>query len=435
MSDLTDHITAATSLLATQRIAAASGRKGTAWLDSTLTVRDRGTRSLYADTPAFELVLAGGILTLASESKLFRSAASARDALTLLEKLVKEGHRIAVGFISYEASLQFLELPRFESAGTPDIHFFIYDQATLCDPSVPGEIDPGLGPVDSSLTTSIAPRTNSRILNHPKFDKYRRQVESIKKHIFEGDIYQANLTHRFEVSSRIDPFGAYEMLRRVNPSPYGAFINFGDYQVLSSSPERMFVRQGDFISTGPIKGTIPRGSHDLQDRENVYRLQNSEKDLAEHLMIVDLERNDLGRIAQTGTVKVDDLFRPESYSSVFHLTSDISATLKPNCSFADLCEAMLPGGSITGAPKRRAVEILQEIEETPRGIYTGCIGYLTEERADFNIAIRTIVHQNGLYHVHAGGAIVADSTPESEYQEMHLKARNLFRALGVEPAP
>lgn len=432
MSEISESSLSLAATLTTERVARMSGIKGTTWLDSTLTVGDRGTRSLYAEHPAFELLLNNGILTLATEGKLFRSVSGTRDALALLEKLVNEEPRTAIGFISYEASLDFLDLPHFRNADTPDIHFFIYDQVEWQQQSESLQSTEGYGALREEDTSPL--RRQAQLMSGSRIDYglYRRQVERIKQHIFEGDIYQANLTHRFDVRSRIAPFEAYQILRALNPSPYGAYINFGTYQILSSSPERMFVRQGDSVTTGPIKGTIHRGKNESQDQENVRLLRASQKDLAEHLMIVDLERNDLGRIAQIGTVCVDDLFRPERYSSLIHLTSDISATLRPGCSFTDLCEAMLPGGSISGAPKRRAVEILSEIEETPRGVYTGCIGYLTKDRADFNIAIRTIVHQNGLYHVHAGGAIVADSTPESEYQEMLLKARNMFRALGAE---
>ncbi len=150
-------------------------------------------------------------------------------------------------------------------------------------------------------------------------------------------------------------------------------------------------------------------------------------------MIVDLERNDLGKLARSGTVRVDDLFEPLCYSSVFHLAANVSATLKPDVSISEIIAALLPGGSISGAPKKRAVEIIRQFETVPRLVYTGCIGYIDHKTADFNIAIRTMLHHDGCYHVHAGGGIVADSDPEEEYQEMLLKARNLFRALGADP--
>ena len=211
-----------------------------------------------------------------------------------------------------------------------------------------------------------------------------------------------------------------------------AYLNFGNYQILSSSPERIFTTQKNRITTCPIKGTIELGKNESEQQTNLNKLLNSEKDKAELLMIVDLMRNDLGRIAQTGTVSVDSLFKPEIYSSLIHLVSDISATLKDNITFEDIINALIPGGSITGAPKKRAVEIINDLEEFPRFVYTGSIGYMTKEKADFNIAIRTIYYYNNIYYIHAGGGIVADSNPKDEYNEMLLKAKNLFKAVGLQ---
>jgi anthranilate/para-aminobenzoate synthase component I len=399
-------------------------KKGSAWLDSTLTAGDRGTSSLLAHSPDLELIFDNGALTFLSDGRLSRTPATITDALEMLERLVNEQNQIAIGAISYEAMLRLLGLPIQNPPETPEMHFFLYNQVGWT--SHPHE---SAGPSDFVRTPSPSGRAYFR--RAIKFDRYRSQMERIRRHIREGDIYQANLTHRFDIASEATPFSVYRNLRRLSPSPYGAFINFGDYAVLSSSPERMFLKQGNQVTTGPIKGTIARGLEGHDDADLSRRLQNSEKDLAEHLMIVDLERNDLGQIARVGSVQVDALFRPEIYASLIHLTSDISAELRTDIGLAELAAALLPGGSITGAPKRRAVEILSEIEETPRGIYTGCLGYVTRDRTDFSIAIRTMTWQNGLYHVHAGGGIVADSTPELEYRELLLKASNMFRALGV----
>ncbi len=421
--DFGQQITATDDATRTE-LSLSTATKGCAWLDSTLTVGDRGTSSLLAQSPDLELVFDNGALTLISDGRLSRTPATIVNALEMLERLVKEQNQTAIGVITYEAMLPLLGLPIQNPPITPEMHFFLYDKVEWSSHS-------HATPDNSSPAETSVPSRPARFRRTINFDKYRSQVDRIRRHIHEGDIYQANLTFRFDIASDASPFSVYRNLRQLTPSPYGAFINFGDYAVLSSSPERMFRRQGDRVTTGPIKGTIARGDSRAEDQERSRLLQNSEKDLAEHLMIVDLERNDLGQIARTGSVKVDALFRPELYASLIHLTSDISAELPPGTSLADLASAILPGGSITGAPKRRAVEILSEIEETPRGIYTGCIGYLTPDRADFSIAIRTMIWQNGLYHVHAGGGIVADSTPDSEYRELLLKASNMFRALGV----
>jgi para-aminobenzoate synthetase component 1 len=260
---------------------------------------------------------------------------------------------------------------------------------------------------------------------------YVENVRLIKHHIREGDIYQANFTTRIDARSAMDPWQVYRRLRERSPAPYSAWINFGDYQVVSSSPERMFRRRGSTITTGPIKGTIAAGDSNEERLENRRRLLASAKDRAELLMIVDLERNDLGRIAETGSVWVDELFRAEEYSTVTHLVSDVWAELEESRSYADIIRALLPGGSITGAPKKRAVEIINDLETVPRGVYTGAIGYIHGDQADFNLAIRTMVHQNGRWQVHAGGGIVADSDPESEWREMKLKASAMLRSLGV----
>ncbi|MFQ5453597.1 MAG: chorismate-binding protein, partial [Candidatus Zixiibacteriota bacterium] len=196
--------------------------------------------------------------------------------------------------------------------------------------------------------------------------------------------------------------------------------------------ERMFKKNSRIITTSPLKGTIALGNNSFEKARNLNRLLQSEKDKAELLMIVDLERNDLGKIAKTGTVKVDRLLKPEMYSSLIHLVSDISAELKPDIEMNDILRALLPGGSITGAPKKRAVEIINRMENQPRTVYTGCIGYIYENDADFNIAIRTIIHKDSTYFIHAGSGIVADSDPETEYAEMLLKAKNMFKSLGVE---
>jgi len=263
-------------------------------------------------------------------------------------------------------------------------------------------------------------------------DEYLSHVRQIKRHIAEGDIYQANFTCRFEAESSADPFTIYRRLRELNPAPYGGFLNFGDFHILSSSPERMFYKRGDSITSSPIKGTIDCGLDQQEQTRNLNQLLNSAKDRAELLMIVDLVRNDLGKIARTGTVGVDHLFRPEVYSSLIHLVADVSARTDSNTTITEICRALLPGGSITGAPKKRAVEILNELETVPRSVYTGCIGHISGDTADFNIAIRTMYCTGNTWYLHAGGGIVADSDPEAEYMEMLLKARNLFRALGLE---
>lgn len=405
---------------------------GAVWLDSALAVGDRGRYSLLAHRPVGELMLGGEILryhlqgrTLTTEARLWPE---------LLEQICADWPGYAVGFISYEASLPWLapDLPARRDS-LPLVHFYFYDSVLTLDHETgeySGESGLRLSQPAAALQDNNAPlRGKARAVC--RHDEYTDKVRGIKHHIHEGDIYQANFTTRIDVESKIEPWAVYCRLRELSPAPYAAWMNFGDYQVVSSSPERMLKRCGRGITTGPIKGTISAGRHNDQRNENRRRLLASDKDRAELLMIVDLERNDLGRIARTGSVRVDELFRAEDYSTVIHLVSDVSAQLQDGRGYADIFRALLPGGSITGAPKRRAVEIISELETVPRGIYTGAIGYIQGDRADFNLAIRTMIHQDGLWRAHAGGGIVADSDPVAEWHEMKLKASAMLLALDV----
>ncbi|MFH2050493.1 MAG: aminodeoxychorismate synthase component I, partial [bacterium] len=409
---------------------------GSAWLDSSLRFGDRGRYSYIARNPVLDI-------SQVSQNIIIRKPGS--DLIILendyifdyLESAWKDKTLFSIGYISYEAMLPFLGIKSKHSQKNM-LHLLLYESVLKYDHcldiftvSCPQKdnYDDLFETLHEEDESSFSPKSelHSTITKKEYIDK----INKIKWHIHEGDIYQANFTSRLDIESSRKPFDTYLRLRRLNPSPYGCYINFGDYQIISSSPERMFLKQGNHITSGPIKGTIARGNNDIEENINLNRLLNSEKDKAELLMIVDLVRNDLGKIARTGTVSVDSIYKPEIYSSLIHLVSDISAELKSDTKITDIFRALLPGGSITGAPKKRAVEIINENEITPRGVYTGCIGYIDGETADFNIAIRTITHSDGLYLVHAGGGIVADSDPENEYNEMMLKAKNLLKAIGT----
>lgn len=261
---------------------------------------------------------------------------------------------------------------------------------------------------------------------------YYEIINKTKKYISSGDIYQANISQRFSCEFKSDAPYFYNKLRKLSPAPFGAYFVDGDFTVLSNSPERFLLRDGEYIETRPIKGTRKRLKDKKKDIKIAEELKNSEKDKAEHIMIVDLERNDLGKICKTGTVKASELMRIETYANVHHMVSIISGVLKDGITFSDCINATFPGGSITGAPKLRSMQIIDELEPVDRSIYCGSIGYIDNSgNFDFNIAIRTgIVHKNRLYF-YVGGGIVADSDPEAEYEETIIKARSFLTALGL----
>jgi para-aminobenzoate synthetase component 1 len=266
---------------------------------------------------------------------------------------------------------------------------------------------------------------------------YRQAVLKAKEYIAAGDIYQVNMTQRFSAPLKMTPFQLYRRLRQASPAPFAAYLDCGDdLRLLSSSPERFLLLQDRQVETRPIKGTRPRGQTAEEDQAMRRELLNSEKDRAELVMIVDLERNDLGRVCSYGTVRVPELLTLEEYATVFHLVSTVCGTLAPGKDVVDLLKSSFPGGSITGTPKIRAMEIIEELEPVRRGIYTGSIGYLGfDGRADLNIVIRTMVNKGDRIYLQVGGGIVADSDPRLEYEETLHKARAMLKSLGVDRLP
>ena len=273
---------------------------------------------------------------------------------------------------------------------------------------------------------------SSKLKSNFTREQYCRTVEQVKDYIAAGDIYQANLSQRFEAELEISPFELYCRLRAINPAPFASFLNFGDVVVASASPERFLLLSDKIVETRPIKGTRPRSSDPEKDRQYREELLNSEKDRAELIMIVDLERNDLGRVCLPGTVKVPELFTLEAYATVYHLVSTVTGVLPEDKDITDLLYASFPGGSITGAPKIRAMEIIDQLEGLKRNVYTGSIGYISlDGKADLNIVIRTFVIKNNRVYFQVGGGIVADSEPEKEYQETLDKAKALMESLAL----
>ncbi|MFQ5955533.1 MAG: anthranilate synthase component I [Kiloniellales bacterium] len=260
-------------------------------------------------------------------------------------------------------------------------------------------------------------------------EQFHDMVLKGKEYIFAGDVFQVVLSQRFSVPFRLPPFSLYRALRRLNPSPFLFFLDFGGYSVVGSSPEIMVRLRGDKVTIRPIAGTRPRGKDAAEDRALRDELLADPKERAEHLMLLDLGRNDVGRVAKIGTVTVTEQFAIESYSHVMHIASNVEGEIDPRYDALSALVAGFPAGTVSGAPKVRAMEIIDELEPDKRGVYAGCIGYFgANGDMDTCITLRTSVIKDGMLYVQAGGGIVADSDPEREYQESCAKARALIRA-------
>ena len=282
-----------------------------------------------------------------------------------------------------------------------------------------------------SCESSLLDGTPAKLSSNFSKLEYIKTIKKAKQYIKKGDIYQVNISQRFETDLKMPPSRLYSKLRAISPAPFASYLGFEDVSILSSSPERFLLKRGDDIETRPIKGTRPRGKNKQSDLLLERELKKSIKDNAEHIMIVDLERNDLGRICDYGSIAPTESAILEKYSNVSHLVSTVSGKLKKRTDPIDCLLAAFPGGSITGAPKVRSMEIIEELEPVKRSVYTGAIGYISfTGDMDLSIAIRTLIVKKDKVYFSVGGGIVADSDPEEEYQETLDKAQGLMLALG-----
>ena len=344
-----------------------------------------------------------------------------------------------VGFLAYELGLwaDHGPIPSSRSngtaqsaLGTPLAVLSTYDQIDAWNPNTgrAEQVRFCMSPRDGEVPVVEAPDHST--WRDTTRGAYRAGFERIHDAIAAGDIYQANLSRRAVFDVPGDAAAAYEKLRRVQPVPWGSFLDFGGFALLSNSPECFLVRDGERVFTQPIKGTRPRSANAADDAAQAGELLRDPKEMAEHLMIVDLERSDLGRVARTGSVVVERLAAVESFATVHHVVSDVSAVLREGTGVGELVRATFPGGSITGAPKLRAMQILREVEETERGPYTGAIGFFHgAEQLELSIAIRTAIVSEGRGLSFAGGGIVADSDPDREWNETELKLAAFREAL------
>jgi len=283
-------------------------------------------------------------------------------------------------------------------------------------------------PVPAHPTVAAAPQFESNMSR----EEFEAAVSRIVEYVHAGDAFQVVPSQRFSAPAPVEAFSVYRGLRAVNPSPYMYFLEFGDFQLAGASPEPLVKVIGDRVETRPIAGTYPRGGSEDEDRRLAERLVNDPKERAEHVMLVDLGRNDLGRVCEYGSVGVDELMVVETYSHVLHIVSQVSGKLKEGVSAMDVLRSALPAGTLSGAPKVRAMQIIDELEPVKRGGYGGAVGYLSwDGDLDTAIHIRTVVVKDGQLHVQAGGGTVADAKPAYEYTESVNKARAVFRAVEV----
>ena len=408
---------------------------------------------ILAARPYVRLVTRGALTEIHSD----RIELSREDPFTLVRRFVKPEPTCggvlpfsggAIGYFAYDLARRIERLPVVarDAERIPDMAVGIYDWAVVVDH---GErrswlVGQGRDPDtdiqwDSlvALFSNAAPersrkpfRITSPVVSNMTHADYARAFDRIKGYIDEGDCYQVNLAQRFSAQATGDPWLAYQALRVLNPAPYSAYLSTPYAQVLSASPERFLSVVDGRVETKPIKGTRPRAGHARLDAERAEALRTSGKDRAENVMIVDLLRNDLSKTCRLDSVKVPRLFDVESFATVHHLVSTVTGELAAHRDVIDLLRGAFPGGSITGAPKMRAMQIIEELEPQRRGVYCGAIGYLGYDGTmDLNIAIRTLVLARGEIRFWAGGGIVADSQLEDEYQETFDKAAAMLKLL------
>ncbi len=374
----------------------------------------------------------------------------------------------AVGYLSYDLRHFVERLPKttVDDLGIPECYFGFYDRIVAVDnlegrtylvstgfPELEGmaravRAAERLDDLKEMITAASVGAKDPTVAHHSPgigiaaglssgftHESYLAAVDRARDYIIAGDIFEVNLSQRFEAELVISPWELYCRLRRINPAPFASYLGFDGVTIVGASPERFLCARGARVETRPIKGTRPRGTDPEKDDAFARELLASAKDRAENVMIVDLERNDLGRVCRYGSVKVTELATLEIFPTVFHLTSTVEGQLRANRDRFDLLRATFPGGSITGAPKLRAMEIIDELEPTSRGVYTGSVGYLGfDGNMDLNIVIRSFIVKNGRAYFQVGGAVVYDSDPESEYRETLDKARALMDALDAPAA-
>ena len=420
-------------------------------LESIPREKENARFSIVAYNPVFEVTYQDGILY--ENGKVLE-----QDPFDYLHQVTVKGLTSdlpfaggAIGFAGYDMIGVYEEIGSIpqDTIGTPDMHFFIYESYLIFDHKkekvyvVEDNIYSGrsndtvrqsLGQVVTDLQTQAPNEFTPQALqalhftNHIEKEVFMEMVAKAKKLIREGDMFQCVLSQRFSADFEGDPLDYYRNLRVTNPSNYLYFYDFGDYQIIGASPESLVsVKKGE-VTTNPIAGTRPRGATEEEDQALAHELLHDVKETAEHRMLVDLGRNDIGKIVQNGTVEVTKYMEVEYFRYVMHLTSVVKGQLLPHLTALDALKATLPAGTVSGAPKIRAMRRIYELEEEKRGVYAGAIGYLSATGdMDFAIAIRTMILKNQKAYVQAGAGIVYDSVPENEFYETINKAKSMTR--------
>ncbi|WP_408008898.1 aminodeoxychorismate synthase, component I [Pseudalkalibacillus sp. A8] len=360
----------------------------------------------------------------------------------------------AIGYVSYDVARQIEKLPEetLDDVEMPDVYFLIFEDFIVIDkqlnkltfvshvPEV--ERKAGIAKLEEmeklwlgdfkrmgSTARTINKLESEELQYSMDEEQFKSAVRQVQEYIRSGDVFQVNLSVRQSQPLQSAPIDIYEHLRDFNPSPYMGFFQTPEFQLVNGSPELLVKKKGDHVSTRPIAGTRSRGKDPVEDASLAKTLIENEKERAEHVMLVDLERNDLGRVCRYGTVEVNEFMVIEKYSHVMHIVSNVQGEIHPDRNTIDLIRATFPGGTITGAPKVRTMEIIEELEPVRRGVYTGSIGWIGfDGDTELNIAIRTMICKDGIAHVQAGAGIVIDSEPKAEFKESLKKAKALWHA-------
>ena len=419
------------------------------------------------------LKVKGHRVTVETDGKIIEET-DVRDPLAYIEAF-QQRYRVAdhenlprftgglVGYFGYD-TIRYIEprladCPNPDAIDSPDIMLLVSDQVVVfdnlrgrlyvilhVDPTNGGTFEAGHRQLQKLVKRIRGPLPTQPKHNHRRIDEshfvsgftesgYKQAVERIRDYIFEGDCMQVVLSQRLSVPYGASPMDLYRALRGLNPSPYMYFLDLGGFQVVGSSPEILTRLEDGVVTVRPIAGTRRRGKNDAEDRQLEADLLADPKELAEHLMLIDLGRNDTGRVARIGSVKLTDKMIVERYSHVMHIVSNVIGQLKEDMNAIDVLRATFPAGTVSGAPKIRAMEIIDELEPVKRGVYSGAVGYLSwNGNMDTAIAIRTAVITGGTLHIQAGAGIVADSQPQLEWEETMNKARAIFRAVAMAEA-